>query len=248
MSVTNPGRALVLFSGGQDSTTCLLWALHQEQFTGVDVVSFDYGQRHRVELDQAETILEALALQGHQVGHHVLSIPALAELGGASLTNADITTEAQATEAGGNAYAAKRGLPSSFVPGRNTILIGTAAALAGQLDAPHLVTGICAMDRAGYPDCRAEFATALETTLRLGLDWPELVLHTPLLWASKAETWRIAQESAGAYGVDLVRVESHTCYEGDREHLHAWGYGCGECPSCQTRAEGWYDFAAQPVA
>lgn len=248
MSVTNPGRALVLLSGGQDSTTCLLWALTQPQFTRVDAVSFDYGQRHRVELDQVQVILaQARAWSEKAIDHHMLSVPALAELGGASLTNASITTEAAATEAGGNAYAAKRGLPSSFVPGRNTILIGTAAALAGKLDAQHLVTGICAMDRAGYPDCRAEYATSLETTLRVGLDWPELVLHTPLLWASKAETWRIAQEAGGDWGVDLVRVLSHTCYEGDREQLHTWGYGCGECPSCKTRAEGWFDFAAQPV-
>jgi 7-cyano-7-deazaguanine synthase len=239
----------VLLSGGQDSTTCLLWALSQPQFTDVHAVSFDYGQRHRVELDQVDAILDRVEDRtGRAIAHHLLAIPALAQLAGASLTSDAIPTEHEATEAGGNAYAATRGLPSSFVPGRNTILVGTAAALAGQLDAQHIVCGICAMDRAGYPDCRAEYAAALETALRIGLDWPELSLHTPLLWATKADTWRIAADVAGDWGVQLVRVESHTCYEGDREQLHSWGFGCGECPACQTRQAGWFDYIAQPAA
>lgn len=240
--LTNPGDALVLFSGGQDSTTCLLWALDNPQFDRVHVVSFDYDQRHRVELEQARTIIGALADRGYRLGEHrVLAIPALAELAGAALTDPRVGVELKASLNGGNHYAAARGLPSTFVPGRNTILIGTAAALAGRLGAPHLVTGICAMDRAGYPDCRAEFASALETTLRVGLDWPELTLHTPVLWATKADTWRLAEYAAGEWGVELIREHSHTCYQGDRSP-HEWGAGCGECPACQTRAEGWNEY------
>jgi 7-cyano-7-deazaguanine synthase len=208
----------------------------------VHPVTFDYDQRHRVELQQAATILHELA--GHErLGEQVvLRVPALGELGGAALTDLEVDIEAKASDDGGNGYAAKRGLPSTFVPGRNVILIATAAALAGRLGAPHLVTGICAMDRAGYPDCRAEFASSMETTLRVGLDWPELTLHAPLLWLTKAGTWTLAHAVGGLEGVELIRRHSHTCYHGDRTE-HEWGAGCGECPACAARAEGWIGYA-----
>lgn len=233
--------AVVLLSGGQDSTTCLLWALDEHQgFGEVHAVSFDYGQRHRVELDQAAVIVdEVRAHYGVALPHITLPVPALHALAGAALTSHAIPVQEQATAPAGNAYAAARGLPSTFVPGRNTILIGTAAAYAAQMDAPNLVTGICEMDRAGYPDCRAEFARALEGTLRLGLDWPELQLHAPLLSRTKADTWALCADAGGEWGLELVRDMTHTCYEGDRNQWHPWGFGCGECPACRTRAEGW---------
>lgn len=235
--------AVVLFSGGQDSTTCLLWALELGGFDAVHPVSFDYGQRHRVELEQAGSILAALRGSYAQLrAGRSLPLPALSELASAALTSPEIAVEDEASPAGGNRYAAERSLPSTFVPGRNTILIGTAAALAAKLDAPHLITGICAMDRAGYPDCRAEFASSLEATLRIGLDWPQLTLHTPLLFATKAQTWELAEQAAGRWGVELVRELSHTCYQGVRELEHPWGYGCAECPACETRAAGWNEF------
>jgi 7-cyano-7-deazaguanine synthase len=238
--------ALVLFSGGQDSTTCLLWAL--DRFDAVHAVSFDYGQRHHVELEQGARIIGTLA-EAHkrELSYHVLAIPALSDLAGAALTASDIEVEAEASPEGVNRYAALRGLPSTFVPGRNLILLSTAAALAAKLDARHLVTGICAMDRAGYPDCRFEFAVAMEATLKLGLDWDGLMLHTPLMWLSKAETWRLAEEVGGTQGVELIRKLSHTCYQGDRSVEHAWGYGCGKCPACETRAEGWAEYQAVPA-
>jgi 7-cyano-7-deazaguanine synthase len=240
--------ALVLFSGGQDSTTCLLWALDRH-FDAVHAVSFDYGQRHRVELDQAQHIMELVSdvYRSTDISYHVLPVPALSELAGAALTASDIAVEAEASPDGGNAYAAERGLPSTFVPGRNAILLSTAAALAAKLGTRHIVTGICAMDRAGYPDCRAEFAAAMESALRLALDWVPLTLHTPLLYLSKARTWALAEEVAGDWGVELVRRQSHTCYEGDRSVLHPWGYGCADCPACQTRAEGWQQYQAVPA-
>jgi 7-cyano-7-deazaguanine synthase len=245
--LTNRGDALVLFSGGQDSTTCLFWSLMHPSFEHVHAVSFDYDQRHKVELEQAVLILREIAQRfGRGVSHTILRIPALAELGGAALTDAGVEVELEASARGGNAYAAARGLPSTFVPGRNTILIGTAAALAGRLGAPHLVTGICAMDRAGYPDCRAEYASSLEATLRIGLDWPQLTLHTPILHASKADTWRIAHDAAGAGAVELIRDLSHTCYHGDRT-MREYGAGCGECPACLTRAEGWNEYTAEAM-
>jgi 7-cyano-7-deazaguanine synthase len=241
----NRGDALLLLSGGQDSTTCLLWAMaDEERFSRVHVVAFDYGQRHAVELAQASSIVAAVrGWKANRIGIvKELKIPALEVLAGAALTNPAVPVEQEASEAGGNAYAAARGLPSTFVPGRNTILIGTAAAMAGKLGAQHIIAGICGMDRAGYPDCRAEYASALETTLRLGLDWPELTLHTPLMFATKADTWRLAEAAAGTWGVELVRECSHTCYEGVRDMDHPWGYGCGECPACLTRAEGWAEY------
>lgn len=239
----NDGDALVLFSGGQDSSTCLLWALAQPEFSLVHVVSFDYGQRHAVELEQAAMFLaEAEARTGRDIIRHRLTIPSLSDLGGAALTDPSVEVEALASAGNGNAYAAARALPSTFVPGRNTILIGTAAALAAKLDAPHLVTGICAMDRAGYPDCRAEYASALQTALQLGLDWPRLTILAPLLWRSKADTWRLAEAVAGAWGVQTIRSLSHTCYQGDRSKRLDSGFGCGECPACITREEGYREY------
>jgi len=219
--------ALVLLSGGQDSSTCLYWAL--TYFTRVQAVAFDYGQRHRVELDQA-----ALIAQRAGVPFEILTVPALSEIGGAALTSDSINVAADATGSG-NAYAERHGLPSTFVPARNAILLATAAALAARAGLNTIVTGVCEADDAGYPDCRAAFVGALEAALRLALDDPELTIAAPLLRANKALTFKLADE-LGCLG-DVLAL-SHTCYEGDRSLNHDWGYGCGECPACLTRAAG----------
>jgi 7-cyano-7-deazaguanine synthase len=223
--------AVVAFSGGQDSTTCLLYAL--QRYEKVMAVSFDYGQRHSIELEQAQKIVERLA-----VPHAVLPIATFAALGDAALTNPRIEVAADATDSG-NRWAEKRGLPSTFVPGRNIILLGLAAAFGLPRGADVLVTGVCEMDDAGYPDCRAEFVTALEDSIALGMDEPGFQIDAPLLHRSKAETFLLAEELGG---LEIVVELSHTCYEGDRTNDFPWGRGCGLCPACETRAEGWSAF------
>jgi len=215
--------ALVLFSGGQDSTTCLAWAL--ERFEHVETVGFDYGQRHIAELAARPRILSLLA--SPKLGaDHVLPLDLLKAIGGSALTS-----EAQ-FEVGAN------GLPTSFVPGRNALFLSAAAALAYRRGIADLVGGMCETDYSGYPDCRAETIRALERALALALDRP-LRIHTPLMRLDKAATWRLAEELGGAALVDLVVEETVTCYEGDRAHRHAWGYGCGACPACELRANGY---------
>jgi 7-cyano-7-deazaguanine synthase len=227
------GAAVVCLSGGQDSTTCLYDALRR--YAPVHALSFDYAQRHRVELDCAAAIAAQAGVE-----HTILPIEAFALLADASLTNPAIESLADATGTG-NTYAEGRGLPSSFVPGRNIIFLGLAAAFGIPRGMETLVAGVCSTDEAGYPDCRADFVTSLQDTIRIGMDCPDFRIDAPLLHRTKAQTWAMANE----LGVlEVVRTATHTCYEGVRGELHDWGYGCGECPACQTRARGWAEFNA----
>ena len=220
-------RALVLFSGGQDSTTCLAWAL--ARFGEVETIGFDYGQRHRVELVMRPTILEgisALSLGGRLGPDHVLPLDALGRVSETALTR---EVEIGLTETG---------LPTTFVPGRNLLFLTFAAALAYRRGCRHIVLGVCETDYSGYPDCRDDTIKAMQVALNLGLE-ARLVLHTPLMWRDKAATFALAEKLGGAPFLDLVVEETHTCYLGDRQHRHEWGYGCGTCPACELRAAGW---------
>jgi 7-cyano-7-deazaguanine synthase len=221
--------ALVLFSGGQDSATCLAWAL--ERFGRVETVGFDYGQRHRVELDVRPGLLGALrsrfpAWAGRLGDDHMLDLGVLGQVSDTALTR-DVEIAMQ-----GN------GLPNTFVPGRNLVFVTFAAALAYRRGLRHLVAGVCETDYSGYPDCRDDTMKAMQLALNLGME-TRFVLHTPLMWIDKAETWRLAESLGGAVLVDLIRDETHSCYRGDRSRSHDWGRGCGECPACHLRAEGW---------
>lgn len=223
------GSAVVALSGGQDSTTCLYWA--KQKFGGeIHAVSFDYGQRHRVELQLASKVARAAGAR-----HSVLDVRAFAQLGAASLTNEFISNTGDA-EAARNRVADEKGLPQSFVPGRNIVFLSLVAAYAVQRGITDIVTGVCEADDAGYPDCRADFVDAIEYAIRLGMATPNLFIHTPLMQRTKAETWELADE----LGVlDVIVNDTNTCYEGDRSQLHPWGTGCGVCPACMTRREGY---------
>jgi 7-cyano-7-deazaguanine synthase len=226
--------ALVLFSGGQDSTACLAWAL--DRFVHVETVGFDYGQRHHVEMDARPRILPALRERfpewGARLGEdHVLPLDTLRAIGGSALTD-----DAK-IEMGAN------GLPTTFVPGRNIFFLSAAAALGYRRGIRDLVGGMCETDYSGYPDCRQGTIAAAECALSLGMD-TEFKFHTPLMRLSKAETWRLAYKLGGQALVDLTIEETVTCYQGDREHRHAWGYGCGTCPACDLRAKGFEGYAA----
>lgn len=225
-------KALVLFSGGQDSTTCLAWAL--DRFEHVETIGFDYGQRHRVELDVRQPILTAIAKLfprwGERLGSdHLLDMGLLGQISDTALTD-EVEIKMRAD-----------GLPNTFVPGRNLLFLTFAAALAYRRGIKHLVTGVCETDFSGYPDCRDDTMKAMQLALNLGMD-TRFVVHTPLMWIDKAQTWALAQQLGGKEFVDLIRVETHTCYTGDRAHQHAWGSGCGTCPACELRREGWLKF------
>jgi 7-cyano-7-deazaguanine synthase len=229
--------ALVLFSGGQDSTTTLAWAL--ERFGRVETVGFDYGQRHRIELDGRSTIRSALAdlkpAWAARLGDdHLLGLEALGLVSDTALTR----ETAIEMEAGG--------LPNTFVPGRNIIFLTFAAALAYRRGLRHIVGGMCETDFSGYPDCRDDTIKALQVALNLGMD-KRFVLHTPLMWIDKAETWRLAEALGGAALVDMIVEKTHTCYLGERGARHDWGFGCGTCPACSLRAQGYANYRAQPV-
>lgn len=224
-------RAVVALSGGQDSATCLAWAVDKFGRGQVDAITFDYGQRHSVELEAAETVAQHLG-----VAQTVIPIDSFAFLGQAALTNRAI---AVSSNGGANTWAAERGLPSTFVPGRNIVLLGLAAAFALPRGANTVVSGICEMDAAGYPDCRASFRHAMEHTVRQGMDAQEFVLEAPLLWRSKAQTFALAAELDV---LDLIIKHTHTCYEGDHETANDWGFGCGQCSACQARADGWFEY------
>lgn len=226
--------AIVLFSGGQDSTTCLAWAL--ENFAYVETIGFDYGQRHRVELDVRAPLLGALrerfpAWAGRLGGDHLIDLGVLGRISDTALTR-DVAIRMEAS-----------GLPNSFVPGRNLLFLTFAAALAYRRGLKYLVTGVCETDYSGYPDCRDDTVKAMQLALNLGME-ARFVLHTPLMWIDKAATWRMAEGLGGAALVDLVRDGTHTCYAGDRTHRHDWGYGCGTCPACELRARGYREFRA----
>jgi 7-cyano-7-deazaguanine synthase len=221
-------KALVLFSGGQDSTVALAWSL--ERFASVETIGFDYGQRHRVELEARVRVRAGLAqIKGawrDRLGaDHRLALPGLAA-GSSALTNeAPIRAEAGT-------------LPTSFVPGRNLAFFLYAAMQAYDSGAKHLVGGMCETDYSGYPDCRDDALKALQVAINLGMD-AHFVLETPLMWLDKAATWALADALGGATLVELIIEETHTCYLGSRERRHAWGYGCGTCPACRLRARGY---------
>jgi 7-cyano-7-deazaguanine synthase len=220
--------ALVLFSGGQDSATCLAWAL--DRYTTVETLGFDYGQRHRVELECREGFRASLVKQfphwAARLGEdHTIDLSVLGSISDTAMTR-DIEIEATAN-----------GLPNTFVPGRNLMFMTIAAAIAYRRGLKVLVGGMCETDFSGYPDCRDDTMKALQVTLNLGMD-SRFALETPLMWLDKADTWRLAEQLGGEALVELVRVETHTCYIGERAELHAWGFGCGQCPACKLRKRG----------
>lgn len=224
--------ALVLFSGGQDSTVCLGWAL--ERFARVETVGFDYGQRHAIELDVRPRIRDLIvALKPEwktRLGDdHVIKLDALAAISDSALTRET------AIEIADN------GLPTTFVPGRNLIFFAFAGALAYRRGARHIVAGMCETDYSGYPDCRDETVKAMQVALSLGLD-KRIAIHTPLMWVDKAGTFAMAEDLAGQPFLDVVVEDTHSCYLGDRTHWHDWGFGCGSCPACQLRAQGYATF------
>lgn len=226
--------ALVLFSGGQDSATCLAWAL--ERFDRVETVGFDYGQRHVVEMQARQAVragmTKALPQYASRLGEdHVVDLTGYGRIADSALT-VDRKIEMDA-----------RGLPTTFVPGRNLIFLVAAAALADRRGLEVLVGGMCETDYSGYPDCRHETMTAMARALSLGLDQP-VIIDTPLMWLTKAQTWELADRIGGEPLVRLIVEDSHTCYRGDRAHRHAWGYGCGECPACELREAGYQEWAA----
>jgi 7-cyano-7-deazaguanine synthase len=228
------GTALVLFSGGQDSTVCLAWAL--DRFQRVETIGFDYSQRHSVELDVRPKIrAKIIAIKPEwksRLGQdHMVRLDALAEISDTALTR-DVAIEI-----------AENGLPTTFVPGRNLIFLSFAGAVAYRRGASHLVAGMCETDYSGYPDCRNETVQTMARALRLGMD-KEVLIETPLMRIDKAETFALAYKIGGDAFIRLVVEETHSCYLGDRSHRHDWGFGCGECPACQLRARGWEKWIA----
>ena len=228
MSVQDPRGALVLFSGGQDSTACLAWAL--ERYARVETIGFDYGQRHRIELECRARVRDALTQQfpawaARLAGDHLLDLGLLGQISDTALT------DARAIEMQAN------GLPNTFVPGRNLLFLGFAAAVAYRRNLSVLVGGMCETDYAGYPDCRDNTMKAMQVALSLGVACP-LTLETPRLWLTKAQTWALADELGGPALVEITIEHTHTCDLGDRSERHEWGHGCGSCPACTLRREG----------
>jgi len=221
--------ALVLFSGGQDSTTCLAHAL--QRYARVETVGFDYRQRHHVELQARTKVIAVLRAQFPQwaarLGQdHLLDLGVLGQVSESSLTREMAFSMEQS------------GLPNTFVPGRNLLFLTLAAALAYRRGLQVLVAGVCETDFSGYPDCRDDTIKAMQLALSLGMD-RRFLLETPLMWIDKAATWKMAADLGGERLVRLIQEHTHTCYLGDREHRHEWGYGCGSCPACELRARGW---------
>ena len=243
-------HALVLFSGGQDSTACLAYAL--EKFEHVETVGFDYGQRHSIELVQRTVVIKALRNNfpkwAAKLGDdHMLDLAVLGKVSETSLTR-DVAFKME-----------QSGLPNTFVPGRNLLFLTLAAALAYRRDLQVIVTGVCETDFSGYPDCRDDTMKAMQLALSLGMD-KRFLIDTPLMWIDKAATWQMTRSLGDAAGlangvsagvtdggqrlIDLVVEHTHTCYLGNRTHRHAWGYGCGTCPACALRARGWEQYKA----
>jgi 7-cyano-7-deazaguanine synthase len=229
--------ALVLFSGGQDSATCLAWAL--ARFARVETIGFDYGQRHRVELDCRTRIAERLKAEFPQWGaklgeDHLVDLSVLGQISETALTrDAEIAF-------------ADSGLPNTFVPGRNLLFFTFAAAVGYRRGLKHLIGGMCETDYSGYPDCRDDTLKALQATLSLGMD-QRFAIHTPLMWRDKRATWELAEELGGERLVELIREDSHSCYLGERGQRHDWGYGCGQCPACELRRKGWEAYKSGPA-
>ena len=227
-AVMHPPKALVLFSGGQDSTTCLAWAL--SQFAHVETIGFDYGQRHRIEMDvRLDTLRElrnAFPVWSDRLGDdHVIDLAVLGQISETSLTR-DVAI----------AYE-QSGLPNTFVPGRNLLFLAFAATIAYRRGLDVLVGGMCETDFSGYPDCRDNTMKAMQLALSLGLD-RKLRVETPLMWIDKAQTWALADQLGGNALTDLIVEHTHTCYHGVRGERYDWGYGCGECPACALRKAG----------
>ena len=225
--------ALVLFSGGQDSTTCLALAL--SKYDRVETIAFDYRQRHSVELQARLRVLEQIKAQfpqwAHKLGEdHLLDLGVLGQVSETSLTR-DVAFKIESS-----------GLPNTFVPGRNLLFLTLAAALAYRRDLQVMVTGVCETDFSGYPDCRDDTMKAMQLALSLGMD-KRFLIETPLMWIDKADTWALAETLGGQPLVDLIVEHTHTCYLGDRIHRHVWGYGCGECPACDLRKKGYERWA-----
>ncbi|HLJ00668.1 MAG TPA: 7-cyano-7-deazaguanine synthase QueC [Bradyrhizobium sp.] len=226
--------ALVLLSGGQDSATCLAWAL--ERFERVETIAFDYGQRHRVELTCKDAVRESMRRMNDRWSKrlgddHLVTLDGLGKISETALTrNEEIRL-------------GEEGLPTTFVPGRNLMFFTFAAALAYRRGIRHLVGGMCETDFSGYPDCRDDTIKALQVTLNLGMN-RSFVLHTPLMWLDKRATWQLALDLGGGPLIDAILEHTHTCYQGDRSVRHDWGYGCGQCPACELRRNGYRKFLA----
>lgn len=238
MTNAQPNAALVLFSGGQDSTTCLAWAL--SHYAKVETIGFDYGQRHRIELSVRPTVLQQLRMQSadwdSRLGiDHMIDLGLLGEISDTALTQ-DVAIAMQ-----------ENGLPNTFVPGRNLLFMMVAATVAYRRGLDVLVGGMCETDFSGYPDCRDDSMKALQVALNLGMA-TRMKIDTPLMWIDKRQTWQLAQQLGGQKLVDLIRSETHTCYLGERGTLHDWGYGCGTCPACELRARGYQQFIQAAAA
>ena len=234
--MTDPRTALVLFSGGQDSTACLASAL--ARYARVETIGFDYGQRHRIELTCRATVRAGLAALkpewAERLGDdHLLDLSLLGQISDTALTS-ERAIELQAN-----------GLPNTFVPGRNLLFLGFAATVAYRRGASVLVGGMCETDFSGYPDCRDNTLKALQVALSLGLAAP-MTIETPLMFLTKAQTWSLTEQLGGPALNALIVEETHTCYLGERGARHPWGYGCGECPACRLRAAGWAEFVGGP--
>lgn len=233
-----PRRALVLFSGGQDSTTCLAWAL--SRYEHVETIGFDYGQRHAIELTLRPTLLDTIRAYNPQWDKrlgidHMIDLSLIAQISDTALTsNTAIAMQ-------------KNGLPNTFVPGRNLIFMQVAATVAYRRELNVLVGGMCETDFSGYPDCRDDTMKALQVAMNLGMA-TQLKIETPLMWIDKAQTWELAEALGGAQLVELIRTETHTCYLGERGTLHDWGHGCGTCPACALRARGYQQYTQLKLA
>lgn len=226
--------ALVLFSGGQDSTTCLAWALNR--YDHVETLGFDYGQRHAIELTMRPQLLDKLRAMRPEWKNilgddHMLDLSLLAAISDTALTR-DVFISMQ-----------ENGLPNTFVPGRNLLFLTSAAALAYRRGISDLVGGMCETDYSGYPDCRDETLRSLEHAINLGMA-TKLTIQTPLMRLNKAQSWELAATLGGKTLVELIRTDTHTCYLGERGVLHTWGHGCGTCPACELRARGYTDYLA----
>jgi 7-cyano-7-deazaguanine synthase len=230
--MTPNNGALVLFSGGQDSTTCLAWAL--ARYPKVETIGFDYGQRHAIELTVRPTLLQKMRTlapdwNARLGDDHMIDLSLLSQVSDTALTR-DVEIAMQ-----------ENGLPNTFVPGRNLLFMTVAATLAYRRGLDVLVGGMCETDFSGYPDCRDDTMKALQVALNLGMA-TRLKVETPLMWIDKAQTWQLAHDLGGQPLVDLIRADTHTCYLGERGMLHDWGHGCGTCPACELRARGYRNF------
>jgi len=227
--------ALILFSGGQDSTTCLAWAL--ENFEHIETIGFNYGQKHIIEMDCRDKVIDSIKKVfpkwANKLGaDHVLDLSLLGQISDTALTK-DKAIEFE-----------KSGLPNTFVPGRNLLFFTFAATVAYRRGISRLVGGMCETDYSGYPDCRDNTLKSLQVSLSLGIDTP-MIVETPLMWLDKCQTWKLAFDLGGKNLIDLIKNETHTCYKGERSKLHDWGYGCEACPACDLRKNGFNQYSDQ---